>query len=364
MMSPVKLTVVGCGAAARSLYRRPLASLEKKGLVRVAALVDVHASNAETLRETFPNAKISADLREAILSTGSELTLVLSPPGLHSDHALAAFRHGSHVLCEKPMALTEASCREMIDAAQQTKRVLAVGMIRRYFPAFAALKDLLDRGELGTIQSFTYREGHVFDWDITTPATFTKTVGRGGGVLLDIGTHVLDCLLWLFGVPRVVSYADDALRGVEANVRMELGWPGFTGTMQLSWNSPLRNEFRVSGTRAEAVLKVGEFDNVAIRRNGTTGYVRVEPTQTYPADLESPPHTSRSPRLYTQAIYCQVIQVLRSVRLGEPPAVTGEVGLNCLRVIDEARRVMQPLEMPWLDPIQQMANRELYQKYA
>ena len=104
----------------------------------------------------------------------------------------------------------------MIAAARKMGRVLAVGMIRRFFPSFAQLREWVVRGELGEIRSFSYREGKVFDWDVKSPAGFLP--GGGAGLLFDIGSHVIDLLIWLFGVPDVLSYADDAL-GVDGRKR-------------------------------------------------------------------------------------------------------------------------------------------------
>lgn len=352
----VQTTVVGCGAVAQRLYRKPLRQLERQGVIRVVALVDRHAPFAEDMQRSFRRAKVYDSLERALEESGSGLTLVLSPVQFHSEHTILALEHDNHVLCEKPMAATEAQCDAMIHAAQRQSRVLAIGMIRRFFPAFAQLREMLARRELGDLQSFSYREGKLFDWEVKTPAAFTRTSGTRPGLLYDIGSHVLDSLVWFFGRCRVCSYADDALAGVEGNVIMELETASCPGTVQLSWDSPLKNELRIRGSRGEAVLRVDEFDRLAIRAGRQFQEIAI--TQTFVADLAQPARKVLSPRLYTQSLYCQLVQVVRAIRLGEVPAVSGDSGKVCVALLESARQQAQPWAMPWLDAQEQ----EVYQQ--
>jgi predicted dehydrogenase len=352
----VKTTVVGCGAVAQRLYRNPLRELERQGILQVTALVDRHLPNAEQMRSTFHRASVYVDLAQALQVSESKLTLVLSPVQFHSEHTILALEHENHVLCEKPMASTESQCDAMIEAAERKARVLAVGMIRRFFPSFAQLKGLLARQELGEIRSFRYREGRLFDWDVKTPAAFLRTNCGRTGLLFDIGSHVLDSLIWLFGTCRVLSYADDALEGVEGNVLMELETATCQGIVQLSWDSLLKNELRVFGSEGEAVLRVDQFDRLAIRRGSEFNEVEID--QSFPGDTVLHARRMTSPRLYTQSLYCQLIQVVRAILLGEVPAVDGETGRECVALLESARLQARPLAMPWLDAQEQEVYRQ------
>jgi predicted dehydrogenase len=354
----IATTVVGCGAVAQRLYQDPLRRLERQGVLRVIALVDRHRPHAETLRASFPRAAVYEDLEPALNGQTSELTLVLSPVQCHPEHTILALEHDNHVLCEKPMAATEAHCDQMIAATRRKDRVLAVGMIRRFFPAFAQFKELLARHELGDLCSFTYREGKLFDWDVKTPAGFLRSRGGGSGLLFDIGPHVLDALTWFFGPPRILSYADDALGGTESNFIMVLETPACRGSVQVSWDSPLKNELRVIGSKGEAVLRVDQSDRLAVRRGDKFEEVPID--YSYPTDTARTSRRSLSPRFYTQSLYCQLIQVARAIRLGEPPAVGGVEGKECVRLLQSASHQARPLEMPWLDSSQREAYETLH----
>lgn len=350
--------VVGCGAVAQKLYRGPLRDLERQGILRVTRLVDRHLPNAETMASSFPRAIIHDDLEQTLKTSDPGLVLVLSPAQFHADQTLLALEYANHVLCEKPMATKEAICAEMIAAAREKRRVLAVGMIRRFFPAFALFREWIVRHEIGEIQSFCYREGRLFDWDVKTAAGFCKRKEGGAGLLFDIGPHVIDYLSWIFGTPTVLSYADDALEGVESNIFMELKTPVCAGTVQLSWDSPVKNELHVVGTRGEAILRVDQLDKLAIKTEA--GFQEVKGVHHYPVDVNQPRRRATSPRLYTQSLYCQLIQVVRAIRCGEAPAVDGEAGKSCIGVLETALRHARPLDLPWLNPQQRIANQSLH----
>jgi predicted dehydrogenase len=267
-------------------------------------------------------------------------------------------QHKNHVLCEKPMATTEADCVAMLGAAATADRILAIGMVRRFFPAFAQMKAWIDERVLGDIHGYCYREGKLLDWDVKTPGGFIRKNGCGSGLLFDIGPHALDLLLWLFGVPRVLSYADDALSGVEANVVMDLEAPGGSGSVQLSWDFPLKNELRVLGSKGEAVLRVDQLDALALKKGSSFQQFKI--LHPFPADTLRPARQTMSPALYTQCIYCQLIQLARAIQLGEAPAVNGEFGRECVRVMELARRHAQPIDMPWLNANQRQAYQTLH----
>jgi predicted dehydrogenase len=354
----VRTIVIGCGAVAQRLYRKPLAQLAKQGLIEVVGLVDPAREHAEEMRADFPGAPHFASPAEALAASKPELTLVLTPPHLHAAQTLLAFEHGSHVLCEKPMASSRADCERMTKAAGEAQRVLAIGMIRRYFPAFARLRALVQSGALGSLESFEYREGHKFEWAVTTPAAFKPRHKGGAGVLFDIGTHALDFLQSVFGDLTALDYADDASGGVEVNVAMRLRSAHCDGSLHLSWDVPQLNELRVIGAKAEAVLRIDRFDQLAVGRRGA--FVAEVIDNTFPVDLAPQSQKRIVPRSYADAMLCQLIQVLRAIKLGESPAVTGAGGTACLALLDQALGMARPLPEPWLPAPEQAAAARLH----
>lgn len=355
---PLDISIVGCGAVAQRLYSDALRRLERQGLLRVTALVDPVESHAQAMRQNFRHAQVIHSLTEALDTVPSQLALILSPAHLHTEHVLLAIAKGRHVLCEKPLAMSSAECQAMIEAAIQARRTLAVGMIRRFFPAYAQLRAIVASGCLGDLVSIDYSEGRKFDWDVTTAAAFRPRQQGGTGVLFDIGPHALDCLHWIFGPANVRMYADDNLGGVESNLSLDLEFNGLPCRIRLSWDSPLRNELRVRGSRSEAVLRLDRFDKLALRDRAD--FVAVPITQSFAADLRLTPREKLSPASYPQAMYCQLIQTLRAIHFGEPPAADGLAGLQCVSILESAVNRSRPLPMPWLDPLHQRRFAELH----
>jgi predicted dehydrogenase len=349
--------IIGCGAVAHKLYGRPLQKLERAGDIRVVAVVDPYLQQARSLQSSFPRARIYEHANDAIQAALPKVTFVLSPAHMHAEHAVMALQSGSQVLCEKPMATSVRDCATMIDSAAQSDRVLSIGMVRRFFPSFRRLKQLIEDDVLGQIRTFEYREGKRFDWDVATPAGFQKRQERGGGVLFDIGPHAIDLLLWLFGTLCVVSAEDDALAGVEANVRLQLKTSECTGLLQLSWDVPLANYLRVQGDKAEAVLPLDRFDRLAVKKRNC--YEELDCGYAFPADTLKVARRHCSPSLYTDAIHCQLIQFIRSIRWGERPSVEGPAGQDCISIIEDAGCIRQPMDMDWLDPRRRERYREL-----
>jgi predicted dehydrogenase len=343
---------------AQRLYRKPLQMLENTGLLRVAALVDPVPEHSSALGQHFPRARVHTDLESAFIRSQTDLTLILSPAHLHCSQTIHALRRNSHVLCEKPMAGSTGECERMNAAAAETGRVLAIGMLRRFFPAFVTLQQLIEIDHLGVLESFEYREGQKFGWDVTTPAAFRPRREGGTGVLFDIGPHVMDHLTWTFGELEVTSYRDNALTGVESDAAFDVVSPRCRGSINISWDCPHGNELRVFGSKGEAVLRVDRFDQLAIRTR--RGFELQRMSVSFPADAGKSASRRITPRTYTAAIYAQLVQVIRAIRIGELPGVDGKAGQQCIALLETALRIAEVLPAPWLSPAEQDAFRRLH----
>lgn len=355
----LQTTIVGCGAVAQRLYRKPLQILEKAGMLRVAALVDPVHEHSSAMGHHFPKASVHSDLESALVCSHTDLTLILTPAHLHCSQTIHALRRNSHVLCEKPMAGSTEECERMNATAAQTDRVLAVGMIRRFFPAFAMLKQLIELDHLGALESFEYREGQKFEWDVTTPAAFRPRREGGTGVLFDIGPHAIDHLTWTFGELTVTSYRDNALSGIESDAALDVVSPRCRGSINISWDCPYGNELRVFGSKGEAVLRVDRFDQLAIRTGRDFEQQRM--SVSFPADAEKSASRRITPKSYTEAIYAQLVQVIRGIRIaGETPRVDGKAGKQCVAFLESALGIAEVLPAPWLSRAEQDAFRRLH----
>lgn len=359
----IGVLVIGAGAVVEEHYTGPLRRLEKSGAVRVLAVADPNESRARMIAATFKGARTFADGESAMSAGSYDLAIVASPPGLHADHTRAAFSHGCHVLCEKPMTTTIDDARRMTSAAQAAQRVLGVAFPRRFWANFADVARLVADGDLGEDLRFVYREGSTYNWSIATGAAFQRDQS-GGGALLDRGVHMLDQLNWLFGDPVVVERAfDDSLAdGVETNALLELSFPRARGTMQVSWEFGLNNGLHIRGTGGEVILD-GE-DIRSYRRKTRDGWVRVPARTDWPADLTERSGKRMRPANGYACFDAELVAMLRCIAYGEAYPVTGTRAEAVQAAIGQAYERAEPLESPWLPADERAAARARHWKVA
>jgi len=189
-----------------------------------------------------------ATLEDALADPEIDILDLCLPTDLHESATIAALGAGKHVLVEKPMALSVASCQRMIAAAERAKRILMVAHVLRFFPAYRALQRAVDQGELGSIRSATFRRRCAqpgwSDW-ITDKS-------RSGGGAFDLLIHDVDMALRLFGAPQAISATgyEDAAKGVDV-VSARFYYDGFVAEISGGWMGaggfPFAMEFTVLG---------------------------------------------------------------------------------------------------------------------
>jgi len=351
----IQVAVIGCGAVVLELYRAALVKLERLGYLRIACLVDTHADRLERLHGVFPRAGCYRDADQAYRKAKVDLTLITSPPAAHAKAASIAISHGSHVLCEKPLASSLDEAESMVGEAHRAGVLLAVGLTRRFCPTLSKARQLVESDALGGPLQFAAREGKVYNWPVASDAPFRR--GSGGGVLLDIGSHVMDTLCWLFGRPAIHSCQDDALSGgVEANCIVEMSFPNARGTMQLSWDQPLASGLTIVGPKAALRVPAGELHQFQVRAPDGAWENRLSDTQ-YHDDLLLPARRFRSPDVFSDCIYLQLIQLLRAIHHSEPVPVSGDAALVSMCALEECREIATPLTQDWLPAVERDALR-------
>jgi glucose-fructose oxidoreductase len=114
-----------------------------------------------------------------------DVVYVVLPPSMHHEYVIRAARAGKHVWCEKPMAVTERECQEMIDACRKNNRVLTIGYRLQHEPTTQAWRRIVQQQQLGKVQKLScaagYHEGRTDHWK--------QKREMGGGALLDMGVY-------------------------------------------------------------------------------------------------------------------------------------------------------------------------------
>ena len=135
------------------------------------------------------------------------VVVIATPPHLHREIALAAFASGAHVLCEKPLAMTQAEARDMVAAAAKHGKVGMTCFNWRYPPALQALNARLKSGEIGRVLHANGRWYGAGFADETVKATWRANRQQAGhGAMGDMGVHLIDILRWNLGpITRVLA---------------------------------------------------------------------------------------------------------------------------------------------------------------
>jgi len=344
---PATVAIIGCGAVAELYYAPALQQLERAGMLRVVTLFDPDNENALKLGSVFPNASIVNTFAEATdRDQVIRLAIIASPACYHAEQVIALLQAGVSILCEKPMAAKVSDCMAMIEAAKKNEQVMAIGMLRRFFPATQFIRQMIQELSLGNVKSFHCSEGSLFSWPAKSASFFQKK-HAGGGVLIDVGVHALDLLHWWFGQPEDVFYQDDAMGGVEANCKLKLKYMnGVWGTLRLSRDTRVSNRYLFDCENGSINWTVPEISAVSLGFRGSeftlegklcgTGDNRVTGNRsTHSLDMQ-------------QILVRQVNNVLRAMQGKEELAVSGAEALKSIALIERCYQTRALLEMNWL----------------
>ena len=271
-MSKVRLGIIGAGNMGSGHIRNILAG--KCPEIEVVAVADRRESRREAAHEQLPEAKIFNEGSELIASGVAEAVLIATPHYQHPVLAIDAFKHGLHVMCEKPAGVYTLQVREMIAEADKHPE-LTFGMMfnQRTNCVYRKIKEMIDAGELGELKRMSWP---ITDWYRTQSyydsgawrATWT---GEGGGVLLNQCPHQLDLLTWLCGVPtKVRAFCHEGKWHdieVEDDVTAYLEFAnGMTGVfVTTTGDAPGTNRLEISGTKGKLVC---EHDTITFDKLG------------------------------------------------------------------------------------------------
>ncbi|HMS55737.1 MAG TPA: Gfo/Idh/MocA family oxidoreductase, partial [Fimbriimonadaceae bacterium] len=181
------------------------------------------------------------------------------PTFLHREFTVRALEAGVHVICEKPMALTTEDADAMIATAQTTGKSLMIGHCIRFWPEYAALKNLVDGGTLGRLLSLNLtRFGAFPTW---SAENWLADPEKAGGGVLDMHIHDTDFAHYLLGTPETqTSWGSIDQRGAshvfttmtygQTIVHLEGGW-------NLPSSAPFKHAFRAVFERGLAMMDAG-----------------------------------------------------------------------------------------------------------
>jgi scyllo-inositol 2-dehydrogenase (NADP+) len=269
---PIRTAVVGYGLAG-AVFHGPLIAATD-GL-ELTAVVTGNPQRAQAATDRYPGLRVVSSVPELLASPQEyDLVVVASPNSSHVPVALAAIRAGLAVVVDKPVAPTAAAARELRDAAAAAGTALSVFHNRRFDGDALTVQDLRASGELGSVHRF---ESRFERWrPVIRPEAWREQAApdNAGGLLYDLGSHLIDQALVLFGPVSTVYAEVRAVRtGAEVDDDVFVALEHTGGVRSHLWASSVAAlpgpRMRVLGTAA-AYVKYGlDGQEQALRDGGS-----------------------------------------------------------------------------------------------
>ena len=199
MKSSLNVGLIGYGHAGE-IFHAPLIHSDPN-----LQLTHIVQRTGDTARQKYPDAHLLRSIDDLLADSSVELVVVATPNASHSWIATRALHAGKHVVVDKPFTITSAEADQLIALARTKDRVLSVFQNRRWDGDFLTVREILERQILGRLVEYESRYDR-FRPKLKTGA-WREQDAPGSGVLYDLGPHLIDQALLLFGMPSGV-YAD------------------------------------------------------------------------------------------------------------------------------------------------------------
>lgn len=207
-----KCGIIGCGVIAPSHVQ----AIQENGLELYAAC-DIIKEKADSFAQKYGAKKVYYDYKEMLADPDIDIVAICTPSGLHGEMAIAAARAGKHIICEKPMEITQEKLNAVCEALKSGNAKMMCVFQRRFNEISLKVKEAIDKGMLGRIlvadaylKYFRSREYYKSaDWRATWELD-------GGGALMNQGIHGVDLIAWLNGgVKSLYAYTDTRFHNIE-----------------------------------------------------------------------------------------------------------------------------------------------------
>jgi predicted dehydrogenase len=270
-MTQARVALIGYGLAG-SVFHAPL--IDATAGLALRTVVTRNPKRADDARRLYPGIDVVGEAEAAIEPDEHDLIVVATPNDSHAALARAAIEAGIAVVVDKPLAPTAAQARELVELAERREVALTAFMNRRWDSDQLTVERLIEAGRLGEV---LLNESRFERWKPKSAEVWreTSTPEQGGGVLLDLGTHLVDQALCRFGPVRSVygevlhrrggPADDDAFIALEHE-------SGVTSHLRAAIVEPAPGpRLRVSGTEAAFLVEAVDGQEDALRAGARPG---------------------------------------------------------------------------------------------
>ncbi|WP_040242613.1 oxidoreductase [Chromohalobacter japonicus] len=195
MTDKINVGLVGYGFASKT-FHAPL--LMADGGMTLQA---ISSSDAAKVMADWPQVEVEASAAALFARDDIDLVVIPTPNATHYDLASAALAAGKHVVIDKPFTVTFDEAASLAEQASRAGKLLSVFHNRRWDADFLTVRDLLESGDLGRIAHF---ESHFDRYRPEVKTRWRESAAPGGGIWYDLGPHLIDQALVLFGMPEEI----------------------------------------------------------------------------------------------------------------------------------------------------------------
>ncbi|MBN1669722.1 MAG: Gfo/Idh/MocA family oxidoreductase [Kiritimatiellae bacterium] len=338
---------------------------------RITHVCTAHPASAEKGRDQLGATHAVTDFRAITENPDIDIVHICTPNNLHKDALLSAMRHNKHIYCDKPLVADMREADEIRAALPAYRGIGQMTLQNRFFPATLRAKQLIDDGFLGQPLEFRACYLHSGSADPDAPLKWKLARESGGGVIADLGSHILDLIHHLLGdyeellaatriaYPDRPSADDPATRvKVEAEdcmmvlARMRSGAIGHIEASKIATGTEDDLRFELHGSRGglrfESMRPHGleAYDMRAPGKplGGQRGWTRIDTGQRYPEPAGFP-----SPKLsigWIRSHMACLVNFLNAVVAGKPTEPGLEQGIHIQHLMECTRQSAQ--ERAWV----------------
>jgi len=339
---PFRVGIIGYGLAG-AVFHAPLVAATP-GL-QLSAIVTSNEERRAQAARRYPEAEILSNPVQLFTKSAVDIVVVASPNRTHVPLAIEALDAGSHVVVDKPLAASAEDGQAAVDAAKAKGRLLTVFQNRRWDGDFLTLRKLVADGRLGRVMRF---ESHFDRWrpEVKPGWRMLDAPAEAGGLLYDLGAHLIDQSLLLFGpVTHVYAELDRRRAGVTVDDDSFVSLAHASGVRSHLWmnalSAQLAPRFRVLGDRA-AFTKYGLDPQEERLRDGAdpavAGWSEEAPDRwgRLGADADNQPVRTEP------GAYLEFYRLLAAaLATGGPAPVDPQDAVTTLKIVEAAQRSAQ-----------------------
>ncbi|MFT6924828.1 MAG: scyllo-inositol 2-dehydrogenase (NADP+) [Psychromonas sp.] len=241
----IKTAVVGYGFSAKTFHLPFIDALLEFDLSAISS------SQADTVKQDWPDAEHYFTAEEMLQNSDAQLVIITAPNDVHFSLAKLALENNKHVLLEKPFVTKIADGQTLIRLAEEKGLLLSVYHNRRWDGDFLTVKKLIAENKLGDIKHF---ESHFDRFRPVVRQRWREQSEEGGGILFDLGPHLIDQALQLFGLPEALTAQCKIMREGSTNIdyfNLTLHYPDKLALLSASLFSAGPNlRFNIQGDQA------------------------------------------------------------------------------------------------------------------